>query len=190
MGAELWSDLCQKSLTATINSRYRLTHYNFLHQTYLTPLKLHKYKPEISSLCFRCSIEEGSFLHCTWLCTKLNTFWHDFSDIVTKLLGVHLPLDPQICLLGDTTNIDARLRKPQKKFLSLALCVARICIAVAWKSDSRLSIRRWVSEMNSCVPLEKITYTLRKDYDTFIEMWQPYLECMDTLSASLLMDGL
>ena len=38
---------------------------------------------------------------------KLNTFWPDFSDIMTKLLGVRLPFDPQTCLLGDTTNIDA-----------------------------------------------------------------------------------
>lgn len=84
IGTELWSELCKKSLTATINSRYRLTHYNFLHQTYITPQKLHHYKSEISSLCFRCGIEEGSFLHCTWSCTKLGTFWHNFSDIMTN----------------------------------------------------------------------------------------------------------
>lgn len=189
IGTELWAELCQKSLTATLNSRYRLTYYNFLHQTYLTPQKLHKYKPEISNLCFRWNIEEGSFLHCTWLCTKLNTFWHDFSDIIRKLLGLHLPIDPQTCLLGDTTNIDARLRKAQKRFLSLALCVARKCIAIMWKSDSQLSIGRWVSEMKSCAPLEKITYTLRNDYNTFTEMWQPYLAYMDTLPASMV-DGL
>ena len=43
-----------------------------------------------------------------------------------------------------------------------------------------------VSEMNSCVPLEKITYKIRKDYDTFTEMWQPYLAYMDTLSTPMM----
>ncbi|KAF3859145.1 hypothetical protein F7725_021544, partial [Dissostichus mawsoni] len=32
--------------------------------------KLHRSKPELSEMCFRCGIEVGSFLHCTWLCTK------------------------------------------------------------------------------------------------------------------------
>ncbi len=138
---ELWSELCHKSLTATINSRYRLTHYNFLHQTYITPQKLQKYKLEISSLCFRCGIDESSFLHCTWSCTKLKTFWHDFSDIImTKLLGLQLPSCPQTCLLGDSTRIDAQLRKTQKKFLAVSLCIARKCIAITWKSDSHLPI--------------------------------------------------
>ena len=93
---------------------------------------------------------------------------------------MQLPLDPQTCLLGDTTNIE---------FLSLALCVARKCIAITWKSDSQFSTGRWVSEINSCVPLEKMTYTLRKDYNTFTDMATPYLVYFDTLSASM-MDGL
>ncbi|KAF3843699.1 hypothetical protein F7725_002548, partial [Dissostichus mawsoni] len=32
--------------------------------------KRHRSKPELSEMCFRCGIEVGSFLHCTWLCTK------------------------------------------------------------------------------------------------------------------------
>lgn len=68
---------------------------------------------------------------------------------------------PQTCILGDTTKIDAQ-RLILQRFLSLALCVDRKCTAIMWKSDSQLSIVRWVSEMNGCVPLEKITYTLRK----------------------------
>ena len=77
----LWSDLCRDSLSATINARYRLTHYNFLHQLYYTPQKLHSYKPETSDLCFRCGTEEGSFLHCTWQCIKVKTCWYDICDI-------------------------------------------------------------------------------------------------------------
>ena len=60
-----WSELCQDSLSATINARYRLVHYNFLHQLYLTPEKIHKSKPDLSDACFRCAADVGSFLHCT-----------------------------------------------------------------------------------------------------------------------------
>lgn len=99
-------------------------------------------------------------------------------------------LDPQTCLLGDTTNIHARLRKAHKKFLLLALCVARKCIAITWKSVSELSIGRWDSEMNSCVPPEK----LHIQSGTFMILLHRcctkfYLAYMDTLSAPMV-DGL
>lgn len=42
---------------------------------------------------------------------------------MTKLLGLHLLLDAQTCLSGDTANIDSL--KALKKFLSLVLCIAR-----------------------------------------------------------------
>lgn len=176
---QLWSDLCQDSMSATINARYRLVHYNFLHQLYLTPQKIHKSKPELSEMCFRCGVEVGSFLHCTWLCTKVRPFWFDFCDTMTKVTGVTFPLDPELCLLGNLTSISRFLPKSQIKFVEIALCVARKCLTVTWKSDSYLHIDRWSSEINSCIPLEKITYSLRKGYGTFLKIWQPYLEFID-----------
>ena len=177
---QLWSDLCQNSLSATVNARYRLVHYNFLHQLYLTPQKLHKSKPELSEMCFRCGIEVGSFLHCTWLCTKVRSFWYDFCNALTGITGVTFPLDPELCLLGSFTTFNGSLTKLQIKFAEIALCVARKCIAMTWKSDSPTLIDRWSVEMNSCIPLEKITYSLRKKYKLFLKIWQPYLEYMDT----------
>ena len=74
---QFWADLCQKSLSTTINARYRLINYNILHQLYLTPEKLHSFKSDLSEMCFRCDTEVGSFLHCTWHCTKVRPLWHD-----------------------------------------------------------------------------------------------------------------
>lgn len=87
--------------------------------------------------------------------TKVNTFWHDFSSIMSKLLELLFSLDPQICLLGDFTNVSTLLRKSPQKFLEFA----KKCKTITWKSDSQLPIFRLISEMNSCVPLENITYT-------------------------------
>ena len=142
------------------------------------------YKPEISDLCFRCGTEEGSFVHCTWQCTKVKTFWWDICDTLTKILDRPFPLDPEVCLLGNFTSISRRLRRHQIKFIEVALGVARKCISITWKSDSLLPIARWFSEMNSCVPLEKITYSLRNVPDTFLKIWQPYLDYIETVSLA------
>jgi len=152
---QFWTELCQNSLSTIINARYRLINYNFLHQLYLTPEKLHSFKSNLSEMCFRCDTEVGSFLHCTWLCMKVRPFWHDIGSTLTRITGVNVAVDPELCLLGNLTSIRHSLTNAQLKFIEVALCVAKKCIAVSWKSDSPLLIDRWSVEMNSCIPLEK-----------------------------------
>lgn len=172
----LWSDLCKDSISATINSRYRLIHYNFLHQLYLTPEKIHGSKPELSEVCFRCATEIGSFLHCTWSCVKVRDYWLDLCDTLSNITRISIPVEPEICLIGNFMKINEPLNKYQTKFLEIALAVAKKNIAVTWKSDSPLHLTKWYTEMNRCIPLEKITYSLRKSYKTFVKIWQPYLD--------------
>lgn len=78
-------------------------------------------------------------------------------------------------------KIDKILNRFQTHFLEMALAVARKCITVSWKSDSPLFITKWYLEMNRLMPLEKITYSLRKGYHTFIKIWQPYLDYLDNV---------
>lgn len=77
---------------------------------------------------------------------------------MSKLLELLFSLDPQICLLGDFTNVSTLLRKSPQKFLELALCIAKKCKTITRKAG-KLPIFRLISEMNSCIPLENFTYT-------------------------------
>ena len=74
------------------------------------------------------------------------------------------------------TSLNRSSTKCQIKCMEIALCVARKCTTVTWKSDSPLLIDKWSLERNSCIPFENITYSLRKGYNTFLKIWQPYLE--------------
>lgn len=67
--------------------------------------------------------------------------------------------------------------------MDIALSVARKCIVVSWKSDSPLPISGWSLEINAGIPLQKITYSVRKQYDTFLKVWQPYLDHMGASSV-------
>ncbi len=111
---------------------------------------------------------------------KVRDFWLDLCDTLSNITKTLIPLDPELCLIGNFRKIEKPLNKYQTKFLKIALAVARKCIAVTWKSDSPLPLTKWYTEMNSCVPLEKITYTLRKSYKFFVKIWQPYLNCVGT----------
>lgn len=82
---------------------------------------------------------------CTTLVTSV-TLWLDSQDLT-------LTIDLQICLFSNFTSISPRLRI----FIAAASCTARKCI---------LFIAQWVFlEISIFIPLEKITYTLRNEYD-------------------------
>lgn len=130
----------------------------------------------MSDSCFRCGIEVACFLHCTWLQTKKKPFWRYICSTLTKITGVEVPVNPELCLLQNLTSIHDSLNQTQLKFKETAECVAKKCITVSWKSDSLFLIDRLLLEMNKCKPLEKITHSLRKQYNTFLKIWHPYLD--------------
>ena len=182
---DLWSDLCRDGVTSTLNSRYRLIQFNFLHQLYITPSRLHKFNPDISSLCFRCGSDEGTFLHSTWQCSKLHGFWQGVCDTISSIHRVVFPLDPEVCLLGNFTNTNLR-QSHTIKLTEILLAIAKKCIALKWKLDSSLPVAMWLSEVNSCIPLEKITYCLRNKLKTFYRIWQPFIDYMENLPPHLI----
>ncbi len=82
---ETWGELCKDGVTSYLNSRYRMIQFNFLHQLYIIPSKLHKFnKKKKSPLCFRCGVEEGTFLHSTWTCPLVQEFWQNVQPQIRK----------------------------------------------------------------------------------------------------------
>ncbi len=94
-----------------------------------------------------------------------------------------IPLDPELCLPGNVTNLN--LNQSSRKFIDIALAVSSKCIALTWKSDSPLSISKWISEMMICVRLEKINYVLKNRSDAFLKIWQPFIEYIEKLGPIL-----
>lgn len=182
---ELWEDLCSDGVSCTLNSRYRLIQFNFLHQTYFTPSRLHGFNSSISSLCFRCGLEEGTFLHSTWHCIKLQGFWQGVCEAISQIHNITFPIDPELCLLGNFTNSNLT-HSHSIKLTELLLVIAKKCIAAKWKSDLPLPIGMWLSEVKSCIPLERVTYSLRNKVDHFYKIWQPFLDYLEDLPSDLI----
>lgn len=182
---ELWRDLCRDGVTCTLNARYRLIQFNFLHQTYYTPSKLHGFNPSLSPLCFRCGLVEGTFLHSTWQCSKLQGFWQGICDAISTIHGVTFPMDPEICLLGNSSNSNLT-HSYSIKLTGILLAIAKKCITMKWKSDLPVPIKMWLSEVNNCIPLEKITYSLRNNIQLFYKIWQPFITYMENLPPHMI----
>ena len=130
--------------------------------------------------CFRCGLVEGTFLHSTWECSKLQGFWRTVCDIISQIHGIDFPMDPEICLLGNFTNSNLR-HSYSIKLTEILLTIAKKCIAIKWKSDLPVPVGMWLSEVRSCIPMEKITYSIRNKTDCFSRIWQPFISYMENL---------
>lgn len=61
---EEWEMACFQAQTQTISSRCKLLQYKWLFRTYITPVKLHNFNPDIPDTCIRCTEEIGTLYHC------------------------------------------------------------------------------------------------------------------------------
>lgn len=86
-----------------------------------------------------------------------------------------LPVDPELCLLGNFSKYPSLAKQNASQInWNCSVCSQEMHHGVVgtWFHSSY----DWqVVEMNSCIPLGKIIYCLRKRYNTFLNIWQPYL---------------
>ncbi|CDQ83277.1 unnamed protein product [Oncorhynchus mykiss] len=78
-------------------------------------------------MCFRCGTTESTFCHSTWQFTKLQAFWHDVCDTLTFIIEVLFPLDPEICLLGNFTNVNLRNNYQHKMYRNHPCHCKKMC---------------------------------------------------------------
>ena len=76
--SQVWANIRQTSC----NPDHQQIHYiNYVHRTYLTPLKLHSMKVITDPLCSLCSMKaSGTSLHMMWNCPPVSQFWFNVAS--------------------------------------------------------------------------------------------------------------
>lgn len=99
-------------------------------------------QPQFSPLCFRCGLAEGTLLHSTWQCSKLQGFWQGIYDALSTIHGVTFPMDPEVCLLGNL--LDSNIRHSHSiKLTEIPLATAKLQVEV------RSPITCWIVALRS-----------------------------------------
>uniref|UniRef100_A0A1A8URJ6 Reverse transcriptase domain-containing protein n=1 Tax=Nothobranchius furzeri TaxID=105023 RepID=A0A1A8URJ6_NOTFU len=174
LSKEDWEKACGGAHTKFINARLRLIQHKYLMRTYVTPERLKKYNSNIPDTCVKCAVHKGTLYHCVWECTEIKKFWEDVRISTEKIIKKEVPLDAKLFLIGLCPN-EYAYSKCQRVFLDLSLMVAKKCIAMAWKSLHRPTVKDWMKQMLQVMPLERITYILKAKQHLFDEIWTPFL---------------
>ncbi|XP_073687781.1 interferon-induced very large GTPase 1-like [Garra rufa] len=148
----------------------------------MTPHRLHKISSKYSEYCPRCKTETGSLLHMFWTCGCLEQYWGSILDIITGILGVEIPANPRLTILGDLSVLPNNT-KDKTRFVRLALIAANKCIAINWKSEEPPGVSLWLKELSSYLPPEKIMFNLRKKPSVFDKCWGGFLTFLHNRAA-------
>lgn len=170
---EEWEKACTKAQLQTVNTRLRFLQYNWLMRSYMTPVKLNKFYNTIPDVCIKCDKEKGTIFHCLWQCSQIKKFWEEVKQCIEEILEIKLHLEPKIFLLG-IYPANCNIRKKHRLFLDIGLLLAKRVIALTWKEMDRPRIGKWLSELTTTLPLEKITYAIKGKQPIFDNIWGPF----------------
>ena len=148
---------------------------------YVTPTQLNKFNPNNPDTCYKCG-REGSLYHCLWDCPLIQTFWSEVIDMILKLTGVKLILDPKLCILG-IFPVKLNLNKAIKSMIIFCMLQAKYTIAKSWKSTTKPSISVWLAGLSDSLALEKLTFTLKGKHLIFDSMWRSFMVFLEGRKA-------
>ncbi|XP_069076674.1 uncharacterized protein [Pleurodeles waltl] len=110
LNACTWTMALTTTREVSWNARFRFTQFNYLHQTYLTPVRINRMFPQATPGCPRCRCPEADFYHMTWSCSPILSAWHNITAQTATWLGLPLSPTPKSFLLdvtgGTNRNID------------------------------------------------------------------------------------
>lgn len=143
---EDWGNSCTLTQMLTLNCNLRIIHFKFLQQVYYTPAQLHKYGLREDDRCARCSAQQTDCLHMAWACPHIQSYWQTVTSTLTEMLAEQIPNSPQVCLLGIYKIKQIRRRK----FLAVALLLAKRRVALKWGSRQTPKSKNWITDMTYC----------------------------------------
>ena len=172
---DVWEGALKNIKSCSINSRLQLIQFKVTLRLHYSKVKLHNFFPNLSPLCNRCKIAEGTLAHHFWDCPNLYNFWCLVFQWYSTVLNVSLTPDPETALFGHSTTLE-NLDHNARTILVYGMVIAKRCILKLWKSDSAPQFDTWLSELMGILHVERLRYDLSGNSQKFLAIWNPVLQ--------------
>lgn len=130
---EDWEEACSSLLTVSPAINNKLIQLYMLHQSYLSPVRLHAMHRIPAPGCTRCTHQRADFNH-MWLCPVIAGYWKRVLAVLSQILSVPVPCTLQICLLGILD--EEQWPKFTRILLRETLFLARKAIVIKWNQSA------------------------------------------------------
>ncbi len=131
--------------------------FNVIHRLHYWKTKLHKIFPNVSSICNKCKISEGTLSHLFWTCHKIGPFWQSIFRFISEAYKIYLPPEPKLGIFGDTSDIGSKCVISCFFMHDLS---KKKAILQKWKSESVPVLKVWLRDLSYVLPLEELRYKI------------------------------
>ena len=164
---EVWSSIHEVSR----NPDHQHIHFNYIHRTYLTPVKLHHMKVIDNPLCNLCSLQtQGTFIHMFWDCPPVGRFWSNVASKLSDLIQITVPVSICVLVLNDLSTLN--LSKFKKRVIFAGLTAAKKMIATRWKPPHSLTVKAWILSFLDVIYLELSTARINGANERTLDSWR------------------
>ena len=172
-----WSSVWSNITLSSRNPNHQMIHFNFVHRTYCTPRKRFRMNLALTPICDLCPIGiSGSFYHMVWECADVKVFWGSVAVKLSGVLGVVVPVLPNILLLNDLSSLDLSILLRRR--LLVGLTAAKRMVAQRWKAPHLLPIRQWISDTVSLAKLEMSIARMHGAKEANIKSWLSFISAL------------
>lgn len=164
-----WKKICKNIFLGMSCNKIIEQNYKFMHRAYITPLRLNRMYPNLTSKCNRCKTQVGTLLHMFWECKKLTKFWNSVHEFMVERTNSPLDRSPIICLFG--TDLGERQNSVRQSHLSIMSYIAKKCILLYWNQEKSPTFIVFKQILQETLYLEYQTYSLKNRLDIFADLW-------------------
>ena len=133
---------------------------------HFTPVRMAAIKKSTNSKCCRACGEKGTLLHCWWECKLVQPLWRTVWRCLKKL-GIELPYDPAIPLLGIHTKETSIERDTCTPMFFAAL----FTIAGTWKQPRCPLADEWVRKLWYIYTVEYYSASKKNAFESVLLRW-------------------
>ena len=180
---DIWQSSLEQVHGCSLNARHCLIQFKVIHRIHYSKVRLHNIYPDVSPICEKCELADADLLHSFALCTKLQDFWVDIFNLLSRIFEVQIQPDPMLVIFGVSEALRT-LNVAQQRLLSYGLITAKKLILMEWKGKEVPTKRRWLTELTDTLHLEKIRYTIKDKPEQFEKIWRPLVSFLEQEQAS------